>query len=223
MGSTSLRYSIDGVKATGSLRHLVLFAYNLRDFQLEGGQDWLNTATWEVRATIDPPEPDPSKMDEAQRLVWSDRQRARFQALLVDRFHLKCHMTTKEQPIYQLVVAKGGLKITETAAATEKQHSISVNGQNHKMEMKAIGVDMADLMRSLSGDLGRMVVDKTGLTGHYDVNLTWASEAEADPGDAPSGPTLFTALEEQLGLKLVPAKGPVDVLVIDSLEKPSEN
>jgi uncharacterized protein (TIGR03435 family) len=120
---------------------------------------------------------------------------------------------------------KSGAKLTATTAADEKRHSISSNGNGRKTELVATGVTLDELVRyELSGEVGRTVVDKTGLTGSYDITLMWMpAMASAVDADAASGPTIFTALEEQLGLKLVPAKGPVPVLVVDSVEKASEN
>jgi uncharacterized protein (TIGR03435 family) len=124
-----------------------------------------------------------------------------------------------------LVQAKSGAKLAVTTASDEKRHSISSNGNSHKTDLVATGVTLDELVRYLlSGEVGRTVVDKTGLTGSYDITLTWMpAMASAQDADAASGPTIFTALEEQLGLRLVPAKGPVPVLVVDSVVKPSEN
>jgi uncharacterized protein (TIGR03435 family) len=91
------------------------------------------------------------------------------------------------------------------------------------MHQTATGVTAALIASVLTNEVDRMVVDKTGLTGSYDLTLDWVRDAPSDSTDAPAGPTIFTALEEQLGLKLVPAKGPIPVLVIDAVEKPSEN
>jgi len=100
---------------------------------------------------------------------------------------------------------------------------MSSNGNNRSEELVATGILLSDLVRYLSSEVGRSIVDKTALTGRYDMRMTFRpAMASAADSDA-SGATIFTALEEQLGLKLVPAKGPVKVLVIDSVEKPSEN
>lgn len=224
-GSSSMHAIRDGINATMSLRQFILRAYDLREFQLEGGPDWVNRSVYEVHAKISPPEPEGHTLDEAARKAVQLREQQRVQSLLADRFDFKCHFTTKELPIYELVPTKSGAKLTATSAADEKRHSISSNGNGRKTELVATGVTLDELVRyELSGEVGRKVVDKTGLTGNYDITLTWmpamASTADAD---AASGPTIFTALEEQLGLKLQPAKGPVPVLVIDSVEKPSEN
>jgi uncharacterized protein (TIGR03435 family) len=205
-------------------RRFIENAYGLRDFQVSGGPGWVNDASWEVQAKVDPPDPDYATLDEAgrQALIYSERQR--LQSLLVDRFQFKCHIVAKELPIYELVAARGGAKLTPTTAAAEKRHSMSSNGNGHRANLVATGIGMDDAAKFLSSEVGRRVVDKTGLTGSYDMTLTWIpAMASAADADAAPGPTIFTALEEQLGLKLVPAKGPVQVLVIDSIEKPTEN
>ena len=222
-GGSSLHRRSVSVASSGVLRRLILFSYDLRDFQITGGPDWVNTQVWEISAKVDPPDPDPLKLDEAERVKLIDTERQRIQALMADRFSFKCHMTTKELPIYELVAAKSGVKLTPTTAPLEKQGSMSSNGNNHSVKLVATGIRMDVLTRYLSSEVGRNVVDKTGLSGSFDITMNWmpamASAADSDT----SGATIFTALEEQLGLKLVSAKGPVKVLVIDSVEKPSED
>ena len=219
-GSSSINDRADGSTVKATLRRIMLYAFDLREFQLTGGPDWVNTAVWEVRATVDPPEPEYSKLDEAAREARRQRQRQRMQRLLMERFQLKCHTVEKEMPIYTLTVAKGGPKLTPAAA----NHSISTEGSRRGSDMKATGISMDELAAAVSRDAGRLVENRTGLAGTYDLKLSWANDTAPGPDtDAESRPTIFTALEEQLGLKLVPAKGPVPVLVIDSVEKPSEN
>jgi uncharacterized protein (TIGR03435 family) len=224
-GGASMHTRRDSMISGGVLRRLILFGYDLRDFQVTGGPDWVNTQVWEIKATFDPPEPEEGTLDEAGRKAVQLREQQRVQSLLADRFHFKCHFTTKELPIYELVPTKSGAKLTATTASDEKRHSISSNGNGRKTDLVATGVTLDELIgHLLSNEVGRTVVDKTGLTGSYDITLTWMpAMASAADTDAASGPTIFTALEEQLGLKLMPAKGPVQVLVIDSVEKPSEN
>jgi uncharacterized protein (TIGR03435 family) len=134
-------------------------------------------------------------------------------------------MTTKELPVYELVLAKGGAKLKETTAEEAKRGSTNIEGRNHKSDGTFTGITTKALATTLSGETGRAVLDKTGLTGSYDFTLTWANDDQPTAADADtaSGPTIFTALHEQLGLKLESSKGPVEVLVIDSVEKPGEN
>lgn len=136
------------------------------------------------------------------------------QALLADRFKLQIRRETKEMPVYALVVAKGGLKLKESRVIVKMW---SAGGG--RITIKAGRTD--DLVIGLTSDVDRAVVNKTGLTGKYDIDLKWTTDDRQGTPDA--GPSIFTALEEQLGLKLMPTKGPVDVLVVDHVERPSEN
>jgi uncharacterized protein (TIGR03435 family) len=133
------------------------------------------------------------------------------QALLVERFNMKLHEETRMLPAYDLVVAKGGSKL-EISKANGK--SIGAGGTHLTVQ----GLTMPLIAQELSLVVGRVVVDKTGLTDRYDLKLVWAAD------DAPdSGPSLFTAIQEQLGLKLESAEEPVPVLVIDRVDMPSAN
>jgi uncharacterized protein (TIGR03435 family) len=136
-------------------------------------------------------------------------------AALAERFQLRAHFETRERPVYDLVVAKGGSKLKESSTGENSGLTVS----NGNWEGRSYPIEW--LAYNLSGQLGRTVEDKTGLAGKYSFTLHWTPDDQQGSPDA--GPTLFTALEEQLGLKLVAAKGPVVVLVIDHVERPSEN
>ena len=139
--------------------------------------------------------------------------------LLADRFHLKAHIEQRQMPIYELVVGKSGLKLKEaTADETGNAHMV-IEGAG---KIDAARASLAGLPGLLSREVGRLVVDKTGLTGKYDFTLEYVPATKAAT-DESGGPSIFTALEEQLGLKLEPAKAPMDVLVIDSIEQPTAN
>jgi uncharacterized protein (TIGR03435 family) len=189
------------VALTAPLKSLVCFAYRLREHQVAGGPAWFESEPFDVTAKAD----EHASYDQLRTMV---------QSLLADRFQLKFHRETKEQPIYALVVAKNGPKFQEVKAAGR---GVGIGGQGR---LNANGADMATFASALSGKLGRSVVDRTGLKGFYDFLLTWTpDEAQADT----PGPSLFTAIQEQLGLKLESTKGPVEVLVVDRAERPSEN
>jgi uncharacterized protein (TIGR03435 family) len=138
------------------------------------------------------------------------------QALLADRFRLRVHYEDKIQSVYQLVVAKNGPKLKQWPAG-ENPRGVSWGGNQIKVQ----GAGLDRLVFCLSDVLGRTVVDKTGLSGNFDINLKWTPDDQQGQPDA--GPTLFAALEEQLGLKLDAAKDPVSALVVDHVDKPSEN
>jgi uncharacterized protein (TIGR03435 family) len=216
--------TLDSLTATLSLRKLIRNAYDLREFQVSGGPGWVDDAMWDIRAKTDAPEVDPAKLDQARRAAFDGRRKQRLQSLLLDRFHLTCHFVVKQLPVYEMVLAKGGPKFAETTAPPERQHSVNSNGDSRKIDMNVRGVTMAEAATALSSEVERLIVDKTGLTGRFDFSLTFApAAARTEETDSPIVPAIFTSLEEQLGLKLVPSKGPVQVLVIDSVEKPSEN
>ena len=221
-----IRPSADGLTFTGAPNRVIQLAYNLLSFQLAGGPDWMRTQNWEIRAKSDSPDPDFAQVNDAQRQALWDKRMQQLQSMLADRFQFKCHMTEKEMPVYELVIARGGSKLKESTAEAANRGNISIqaHGLANHAGGKAVGLDRIALV--LSGPTGRMVLDKTGLTGSYDFSLDWTDEAPAGAETAPeasNGASIFTAVEEQLGLKLQPAKGPVPVMVVDQLERPTEN
>ena len=224
-GSFSVHSHPDSLTADGTLAHILEYAFNLHDFQITGGPGWLSTATWDIAIKVDQP---PAGWDALSNDARNAIQRQRMQAALAQRFALKCHFETKQLPVYNLVLAKGGPKpaLAATPADAAKKGSFSSHGEDAKVRMEGAGVTLDQLAANLTRALGRTIIDKTGLTGIYDFTLTYAPDTASAPSAAApdaNGPTVFTALEEQLGLKLESAKGPVPVLVIDSIQKPSEN
>lgn len=152
------------------------------------------------------------------KLSREDRNRM-LQALLADRFHLKAHTEKRQMPVYDLVVAKGGPKLKE-ATAEEASKSMLRGAVPGKIE--CVSMPLSSLPVFLNRELGRPTMDKTGLTGKYDFTLQFVPASKAAT-DETGGPSIFTAVEEQLGLKLEPAKETMDVLVIDSIEQPAAN
>lgn len=226
-GGTQMRFNGDSLTAKGSsVYRLLLSAFDLREFQVAPVPDWARTVRYEVSAKIDPPEPPYATMTDAERDAVQQRMQQRLRSLLADRFAMKCHTEMKEQPVYELVVAKGGMKMTEAKADAPKRGSFSSHGDGLKMHGVGTGLTTARIAWLTSNEVGRLVIDKTGLQGIYDFQADWVHEAPAAAQSAdtvPDGPTIFTALEEQLGLKLVPAKAPVPILVVDHIERPTEN
>src|SRR5208282_231631 len=171
------------------------------------------------------------------------------QSLLADRFALKVSHTSKELPIYALVVAKGGPKVPEAKPGDTYPNGIKrpdgrpVGGAGMMTmgpgQLTGQGVPITFLVQQLSQQLGRTVLDQTGLKGIYDLTLKWTPDQssggmfQGPPGGGPapdnapppdtSGPSIFTAVQEQLGLKLESTKGPVEILIIDHVAQPSEN
>jgi uncharacterized protein (TIGR03435 family) len=195
---------------------LLYNAYEVRSLHDEppGLPGWGNSAVFDIEATIGE-----DTAAARQNLSPGERDklsRQMLQALLADRFKLRVHYESRIQSIDQLVVAKSGPKLKQWPAGEEPR---GTSWGHSQITIQGVGLDK--LAFCLSDVLGRKVVDKTGLAGNYDIDLKWTPDDQQQKPDA--GPTLFTALEEQLGLKLDAAKGPVDTLVVDYVEKPSEN
>jgi uncharacterized protein (TIGR03435 family) len=143
--------------------------------------------------------------------------------MLADRFKLSVHWETRELPVYALVVAKNGPRLTATK---QPDKGSDIGWDNGTLTAKQVSMqDLSEtLTQVLSRELGRVVIDSTGIAGRYDLTLKWAdddSTPAATPDEADPGPSVFTAIQEQLGLKLESTKGPVKVLVIDHAEIPS--
>jgi bla regulator protein BlaR1 len=191
------------------------------------GPDWINTARYVIQGK--PPDARASAM---QNMTIEERMKETglmMQSLLADRFQLKTHFETKEMPVYELVLAKGGSKLKEDSDPTKRR--VAVGGSTIRATAAPISV-IFDALECAPDVGGREVVDRTGLTGSYDFSLRWTPlQTAAAPGDGngslspadAEGASLFTAIEEQLGLKLVPAKRSAQVLVIDHIERPSPN
>jgi len=184
-----------------SLKRLILHAYDLQDFQLAGGPGWIDTERFDVAAKV--PEGDDSSVD---------ANRSRLRTLLMERFGMAVHKETKQTTVLVLTVNKGGANLTPHREGEPDRTSSGVQ------QVIAKGGEMGALARILSARLGQPVVDKTGLGGKFDFTLKW--DFNSDKG---SGPSVFTALREQLGLRLDSEKGRIDVLVVDRAEKPTDN
>ena len=181
---------------------------------IPGMPSWGTTAEFDIEAKMD--DDLAAQLQKLPKDVWWEKRQLMLQALLADRFKMRFHFETRERPIYSLQIAKDGFKFKEVA---EKDAGRGSSWSSDHVEVR--GGTTQNLAYSLSDVVGRMVRDDTGLTGRYFMLLNWTPEEKQSEGIV--GPTIFTALQEQLGLKLVPAKGPVDTLVIDHVEKPSEN
>jgi uncharacterized protein (TIGR03435 family) len=228
-GSSIMTDKVGGLNAENMpLRALITMAYGIRDFQLSGGPGWVGTDRYDIIAKPERVEsaaapPDLASMTDDQRKVRDDQWKDRVRNLLVARFGLVVHKETKEEQIYVLTVAKGGPKLTMVAKPGNRQ---GISGNRGRTQ--GFAAPMSMLAMNLSNSVGRPVIDKTGLTEKYDWVLEWTPDMSATGPDAPQpvdspGPTIFTALQEQLGLKLDSSKGPVETYVIDKVERPSEN
>jgi uncharacterized protein (TIGR03435 family) len=185
-----------------SLRDLIKVAYGLKDFQIAGGPQWLDADRYDIIAKA------------ATREDISDRElRSLLQSLLADRFKLRTHSEKREETAYSLVIGRKGPMLTEHAGGKESS-STTANGS-----LRATKATTATLASTLSRILSRPVTDNTGLKGEYDYRLQWAPTEQPD---SPL-PSIFSALQEQLGLKLNSTRTLVEILVIDGARKPSEN
>jgi uncharacterized protein (TIGR03435 family) len=214
------RISMSGV----TVRLLIQQAYAVRDFQIVGGPDWMRSERYDITAK---PE-DAASQDQVKVMI---------QSMLRDRFKLAFHRETKELPTYALVVAKGGPKMK----AAEVSEGGGEGGRGGGVRMKMMGrgqfeingAPVSALANQLSQVLARSVIDKTELTGNYDFKLEFTPDQVPGGSGGPGGElhsssdnpgvSIFTALQDQLGLKLEATRGPVDILVIEKAEKASEN
>jgi uncharacterized protein (TIGR03435 family) len=212
--STSIDRSI--IKATNvTLKSLLVNAYGLRAGLIYGLPSWAENNRWDVNAKVSDPD-----MEQLKALT-REQRRAMLQAMLMDRFHLKAHIEMKVQPIYELTLTAAGPKFKPSTPGLDPNTNSGSN--DGRVDLEGSSITMSSLALSLSPNMDRTVVDKTGLTGNYDVLLHWSTDRAPQPlaDDAP--PMIFTAVEEQLGLKLVPAKGLAPTLVVDHVEMPTEN
>ena len=228
----------DGATGTATLQMLVQQTYGLRTAdQVLGGPDWTKTEWFDFQAKLG--EADVTAMQKMSPAESTLHRQQMMQTLLADRFQLKVHSGSKQAPIYELVVAKGGPKLRDAATDSDDHLRKGPDGkplpgfaQFLKDRTTAQGYSMGALANLLSqsfAGLGRPVLDKTGLTGSYDFSLDWSPPmkavlpgAVANPASDQESASIFTALGD-LGLKLQPATGPIDTIVIDHVERPSEN
>lgn len=244
----SIRNTPDGFSAMNlSLKFLISNAYGIKQDLITGGPDWVGTARFDVDAKV-------AGVDvETLKKLNPEQRRTMLQPLLAERFGLKVHSETRVLPIYEMTIAKSGVKFKESeAVAPSEDGGKSAPGPGGPAGTITPGgapplppgmprgaasmsmgpgmftgknLTMVALANQLSSSIHRTVVDKTGLKGKYDFELKWTPDDRPPQGDAgtDTGPSIFTAVQEQLGLKLESARGPVETLVIDHAEKPAED
>lgn len=231
----------DGYKATNvTLMTLIRRAYGVEiRNQISGGSGWLRYDAYDIQAKLDA-----SAANALKKLNPSERNSARrqmLQALLADRFNLIVHRENRELPVYMLVVGKTGPKLhkSRVGANPDETRDSSLESGRGGGKIVAPSITIRDLAGMLTLALGRTVLDKTGLADTYELTLQWTADqaqvpapnaldnsargTEAASASDPSWPFIFTAIQEQLGLKLEEGKGPVEIIVIDHVEKPSGN
>ncbi|HEY2168121.1 MAG TPA: M56 family metallopeptidase [Candidatus Angelobacter sp.] len=228
------KFTPDGIQIKNAPLILILRQatglLNSNDDQIFGAPSWVKTARYDIDAKVD--ESDVPKLDRLSRIernemMWS---------VLVDRFKFAAHRETRELPVFELVVAKGGSKLKEATPGDTYPNGLKNDQGQSSPGMMRVGlgtvdcqaIPIANLLETLTQLTGRTVVDRTGLTGKYDIKLRWTPEdlhqaSEAGGTAEETAVDFFTAVQEQLGLTFKSAKGPVDALVVDRIEKPSEN
>jgi uncharacterized protein (TIGR03435 family) len=225
-GMISADIGDDSYSATNvSLKMMMQNAYDTKIDLIFGLTGWADSARFDVQAKI------VDTSSEALKKLTPEQRRGMLRTVLEDRFQLKVHKQLEMLPVYELVVAKSGSKLKEVEPpdpdATLDEHKTLNGVQRGNMRMGgtqfvAHDVQLSLLTSVLSHQLHRSVLDKTGLQGKYDLALNWSLEDATASQDSPES-FLFTALQEQMGLKLQPAKGKVETLRVDHVELPKEN
>jgi uncharacterized protein (TIGR03435 family) len=233
------------------LKALIGYAYRVRDYQIIGGPSWINYDLWQIQAKAEEGTVGVRRSRTFADAMKVDTVALMVQSLLEDRFQLKLHHEMREIPGYELIVAKGGPKIrladdqsplpNEGAPAPSFLNGLPpltrgtsrIGGGPNGMHYEAKAILLDPFINILINVTRRTVVDKTGLTGLYDMKMDWVPDTLDVPAGAtaagppvaspPSGPSLTTAIQEQLGLRLVSTRVPADILIIDSVQRPSEN
>jgi len=220
-----------------TVRYLIEQAFNMpwtngsKD-RIRGGPAWIDSEHYDLDAKVAP-----EAAATLQQLPEEQRRKQmnlRLQTLLSQRLKLTVHFETHPEPVFAILTAKNGPKLTPASSAGGQQElgiSVRYNGQAAQMRAKAVTLGaLADWLTGYSEMGGQTVVDQTRLTQRYDFMLNCTreralsnGEQNGESGAAPTDPSLFTAMQEQLGLKLVNTRGPVEIIVIESVERPSEN
>lgn len=192
---------------------LVMLAYDVQDSQISGGPDWLATEKWDIEAKSADTNHDGAA---TARLL---------RGMLEERFALKARWVEEARPVYLLTLARGGAKLRESE---EGNTNLQVGANSISLRRGSV----ADLAKVLATALGRPVIDRTGLSGSYDLFVQW-DDAPVREGGVPGieaattagndRGSIFSAVQEQLGLRLESGRAPVDVLVIDGMERPTAN
>jgi uncharacterized protein (TIGR03435 family) len=223
-GLVITEFTADGFRGTNVPIHsLLLQAYGLHEGEIIGEPAWASSEVFDIEAKVAGPDVAAfSKLD-------SDQRQAMLQQVLTERFKLAVHRETRELPVYALSVARGGPKLKESAIDPSVAASAR-RGGGVRMSMGMISANECTIpyfLSMLSRQLGRTILDRTNLTGNYDFTLRWNPDngvsASSDGAQTDALPSIFTAVQEQLGLKLESTKAPASVLVVDHLERPAEN
>ena len=196
-----------------TLKHLVSEAYHVYEFQISGGPKWIDSDRFDVEAKASIGSPTRRQLREMLR------------KLLTDRFALTVRQETKEMPVYAIEVEKGGVKI----AAAKHPDAAPMFRVYQRRQITAENSTLEYLTEALSILLGKPVLDETGLEGTFDYKLEWSPDelqvqsSEAPPAPDGAAPSLTRAIKDQMGLKLVSKRGPVEFILVESAQKPAAN
>jgi uncharacterized protein (TIGR03435 family) len=204
-----------------TVKGLIVFAYGMQEKQLADAPAWLETEKYDLQGVPD--------IEGTPNLLQIQEM---FRKLLVDRFHLKTHMEKRDLAVYALTVSKNGPKISKSQGDPTAVGTTRIIHLTHQLVvLKVMNASLEDFLRQMKGILDRPLVDQTNLTGKFDFTLQWEPDESqlnilglhvSQPADNTNAqPGLFTAIQEQLGLKLDAVKAPADVLAIDHVDQPS--
>jgi uncharacterized protein (TIGR03435 family) len=193
------------------MEQLIAFAYGIHPKQIVDGPEWFSKDRWNIEGVPD-----------VEGAPSVEQMREMLQKLLAERFGLKFHRAQRELPIYAITVAKGGPKLAVSKSDPNGVRDQTSNGNGVEQTYRFTNNSIADFADGMQEFLDRPVVDETGLKGKFDFMLEWTVDGSVS-NDPKAPPGLFTAVQEQLGLKIEATKGPAEVLVIDHVERPSAN
>lgn len=222
----SWRSDDDGFRAVNvDLRSVIAGAWDLRSDQVTAEPAWADDSRWDVTGKSTE-----LALEQLKKLTPEQRNQM-MQGLLAERFHLIAHLETRTGPVFTLVPAKGGLKLKPIATTAEEKATGKVQGTHMRVMggdavvMEGVKVPLSMLIRNLAGNLHRTVIDNTGLPADavYSFKLRWARDTGTGPATETDALPIPAALEDQLGLHLEAFRGPVQVLVVDHVEKPAAN
>jgi uncharacterized protein (TIGR03435 family) len=189
-----------------SIKYLIQVAYSINsNAKIDGGPGWIDSEMYDTLATF-------------QTGTSNDRMRLMLRALLAERCKLAVHPETRDQAAYGITIAKGGPKLK-----SYDPNNLGNGNRGGPGHLELHNATVGQLGNSLYSELGRFVVDTTGLTGTYDIVLDWTPANTPIDDPKANGPSITTAVQEQLGLKLEPQRAPIEYLVIDHVEKPTGN
>jgi uncharacterized protein (TIGR03435 family) len=191
---------------------LIMAGYGMQKSQIVGAPHWIETERWDIQGVPDVPgRPSVKQMQSLIRKV------------LAERFGLKLHRESKELSVYAITPAKGGAKMDKSAGDPNGLPDENDNQNNGIVTMRVTNMSMGEFAMIFQFFLDRPAVDQTGLAGRYDFQLKWTPDESRAPTDGSAPPGMFTAIQQQIGLKLEPVKAPAEVLVVDALERASAN